>query len=300
MILPSFIIPGTAKSGTTSMYQYLKQCKEVFLLRKKELRYFCSNSLRRHGGGKGSARIYADVVSSQVAYEEFYRDTPPGVTAGEVTPHYLYYYHEAVPRIKAYLGDPRIFILLRDPVERAWSHYKHLVRDMREHKTFEQVITEEEASIDRGYEFAWHFKRVGLYYEQVKAYREAFSTVRTYIYEDWKSDLGQLANEVLNELAIPPKIWPKQIVANRGGVPKNRNLHEFMKGPIWKKASALRNGLLRFVPPLGLTDRIRKRNYQQPQMDPSTRQYLCDYFREDVQRLSDLLGRDLVSQWLDR
>ena len=299
MKLPNFLIVGAAKSGTTSMYMYLGQCKDIFLPAQKELRYFCNESLRLSSGGKNTSKIFNDIVSTQSEYEQFYLHATNSVAVGEITPQYLYYHHEAIPKIKTLLGDPLIFIFLRNPVERAYSQYKHLVRDLREDKPFEQVLLEEEQNKEKGYELGWHLKSLGLYYMQVKAYMDNFSKVRIYIYEEWKSDLGRLANEVLRELGLATITWPKQIIENRSGVPKNKGLQRIMKSCVWRNTIIWRNRLFPFIPPIGLTQKVLDKNLRQPKMKESTRKYLCDYFRADVRHLSGLLQRDLSLTWFD-
>ena len=69
----------------------------------------------------------------------------------------LYYYKSTVPFIKDFLGEPKILIILRNPVKRAFSAYKHLVRDGREHLTFEEGLIEEPDRISKNYELIYFY-----------------------------------------------------------------------------------------------------------------------------------------------
>ena len=125
---PRFLIIGCQKCGTTSLYNYLIQHPQVIPASKKEIHYFDSNYHR-------GATWYK---------KHFPVDAPkknPPIT-GEATPYYILHPH--VPaRVKAALPDVKLILMLRDPVERAFSHYKHHVKFDIEPLTFEAAIEAE-------------------------------------------------------------------------------------------------------------------------------------------------------------
>ena len=112
--LPTFLVIGAMKSGTTSLYHYLKGHEQVFLPMTKELDFFTAGSNWRRG---------VDWYAHQ------FRDADDAPARGEVSPRYAQYpTHAGVPeRIAQVLPDVRLVYVVRDPVARIRSHYQHLV-----------------------------------------------------------------------------------------------------------------------------------------------------------------------------
>jgi hypothetical protein len=129
--LPSFLIAGGMRCGTTALYEYLARHPQVTASRRKEVHYF---DLNFHRGSGWYARQFHGV-----------RRLPDGSPSRlfEASPYYLF--DPRVPaRLRAALPDARILFLLRDPVERAVSHYRKNIRDGREPLSFAEAIDAEE------------------------------------------------------------------------------------------------------------------------------------------------------------
>jgi len=109
---PDFIIIGAQKAGTTSLYNYLLQNPQILKSLKKEVHYFDLNFNKKVNWYK------AHFIKKNFSEKKI---------IGEASP--LYIYHPEVPaRIQSIYSNIKIIILLRDPVERAISHYKHLLK----------------------------------------------------------------------------------------------------------------------------------------------------------------------------
>ena len=104
-MLPTYLIAGTVRSGTTSLHRALRRHPEVFAPGEKELHFFD----RQFDRGVGW-------------YESLFADAPGTGPVGEATPNYVYDDH-AVERMAGVVPDARVVVLLRDPVERAYSQY---------------------------------------------------------------------------------------------------------------------------------------------------------------------------------
>ncbi len=129
-MLPSFVIAGTMKGGTTALLRGVKAHPDVVIASGKEIHFFDAHFDR--GVDWYRSQFPAAVGSS---------------TVGEATPDYMY--EEAViDRMTSTIPDARIIVILRDPVARAYSHYWHNVRRGREPLTFEQALAAEPSSID--------------------------------------------------------------------------------------------------------------------------------------------------------
>jgi hypothetical protein len=123
--LPDFVVIGAQRAGTTSLYWYLVQHPDIASAYTKEIHYFDRHHAR-------SVRWYR---------AHFPRDGRGRIT-GEATPYYLF--HPQVPaRLAGALPDVKLIVVLRDPVDRAYSHYWHSRRFGRESLSFEAAIEAE-------------------------------------------------------------------------------------------------------------------------------------------------------------
>lgn len=131
--LPSFIIAGTQKSGTTVLSAYLANHKDVSFARKKELHYFSNDKYYR----KGLVDGYLDYFRRWNYTEPGWKDRPP--LYGEATPYYLAS-RKACPRMAQVLGtNTKLIVLVREPVSRAFSEYQMKARRVRQQADFIQV-----------------------------------------------------------------------------------------------------------------------------------------------------------------
>ena len=131
--LPSFIIAGTQKSGTTVLSAYLANHQDMSFARKKELHYFSNDKYYR----KGLVDGYLDYFRKWNYTEPAWRHRPP--IYGEATPYYLAS-RKACSRMAQVLGsNTKLIVLLREPVARAYSEYQMKGRRVRQQADFIQV-----------------------------------------------------------------------------------------------------------------------------------------------------------------
>lgn len=128
---PDFLIIGTQKGGTTSLFYYLSQHPGIFAPYKKEIHYYDLNF------SKGEAwyrKHFPLIFSNKIS--------------GEASPYYMF--HPKVPeRVAKQNPNVKIIILLRNPIQRAHSHYQMAVRKGNElHATFEEAILNEKKRIE--------------------------------------------------------------------------------------------------------------------------------------------------------
>lgn len=123
---PHFLIIGAARSGTTSLYSYLVEHPRVVAAAKKELHFF---DLRFPNG--------------PAWYRDQFPSLSPDTITGEASPYYLFHSH--VPkRVFKLLPHVKLIVLLRNPVDRAYSHYYHAVKHGIETLPFERAIEQED------------------------------------------------------------------------------------------------------------------------------------------------------------
>jgi len=131
--LPAFLIIGTQKGGTTSLYSYLEGHPNMIGTFRKEVKFFDCNYLL-------GLRWYRSHFPYQSALRGKHAQT------GEASPYYMYH-PTALARIKKHLPDVKLIALLRNPVERAYSDYHHMFRSGRETLSFDEAISQEEDRI---------------------------------------------------------------------------------------------------------------------------------------------------------
>lgn len=129
--LPGIIVAGGMRCGTTSLFDWLKDHPQVSASRRKEVHYF---DLQLAKGTGWYRRQFAPL-----------RRLPDGTDSRPLESSPYYIFHPAVPaRVRAVVPDARVVFLLRDPVERAVSHFRKNVRDGREPLPFAAALAAEE------------------------------------------------------------------------------------------------------------------------------------------------------------
>ena len=119
---------------------------------------------------------------------------------------YLLFPEIVIPNIKQYLSsETKIIIMLRNPVERAYSGYQHVKRyNVKEDLEFEKAlaVSEQRYFTQKDMTPASRYKELGLYYKQVKAFLESFEQLHIVIYDDYKIDFEVEMKKVFDFLAI--------------------------------------------------------------------------------------------------
>ena len=118
--LPSTVIIGAPRSGTTSLFFYVKQHPDIFLPVRKELHYFSYDLLKENVDGPGDQGALASLCATREEYEAHYASVRAEKVIGEVSPSYLYF-SQVSERIRSELGEVKIIALLRNPVDKAFS-----------------------------------------------------------------------------------------------------------------------------------------------------------------------------------
>ncbi len=294
-ILPTFLIVGAAKSGTTALYHWLNQHPRVFMSPVKEPHFF--SGLQPTFRGPGDDRFNQPIVTEWEAYLALFAEAGRWAVRGEASPSYLDLYSTAVPRIRARIPGAKIVILLRHPTDRAFSEYVHLVRDGRETMTFRQSLDAEAVRMRAGWRRIWAHKERGLYYEAVKAYIDTFGrqNLGVWLYESMRDRPAATFREICEFIGIDEDFVPQFSQVNVGGVPRFKLLHQWLNG---------QGATVRFVRWL-LPNRIRTRlrqsvdrvNLNKLRISPEDREYLDAYYREDIARLRRLLPDINFSPW---
>lgn len=290
--MPNFFIIGAMKAGTTALYFTLKQHPDIFMSPIKEPNFFAFEGQEKPIFVEGEEVIYTELAEYRALF-----DRSNGKKAiGEASHAYLYI-PEATHRIRLTVPDARLICILRNPVDRAYSHYLYLLRDGYEPiDTFEHALNKEDSRIADHQQLGHYFHR-GLYSQQLKRYFDDFprDQIKVYLYEELTNNPITLAQDIFKFLGVSDAFIPEvSIKRNPSGVPKNKWLHALLVKP---------NPAKSFFQPL-LSERlyrvatqIRDQNLVKPELSPELRTKLIARYRDDILCLQDQIGKDL-SAWL--
>ena len=289
MALPNFLIVGAAKCGTTSLYRYLSQHPDIFMPKWKELSLFIGDPYGPLHRVKKTHYYYR--VFSKVKNE---------TAIGEASTCYLY--DKASPNlIIDALGPIKIIIILRNPVDMAYSLYNHELRKEGETiDSFETALRIEgerySSDLFQKQCYGWHanyyyFNR-GLYYDQVRRYFNIFGkqNVKILLFDNLIIDPVKLSQLTYRFLGVDTNFLPEIKIHNRRGplvtIPKFwRDYGLFQK----TLSFALSKNLLRKAKLL-----IQKRRLgRSDPINITTAQLLSKRFLNDICRLESLIQKDL-------
>ena len=297
--LPNFLIVGAAKCGTSSLHKYLDQHPDIFMSKVKEPRFISSQVTPFPLNGPGDHKVEAWYVKNYDAYAKLFEGAEGYPVVGESSADTLYFYKGTIPVIKQYLGDPKIIIMLRNPVKRTFSAYQHMVRDLREDLSFEDGLKEEPNRIINNWELIYHYKAVSLYYDSVKAFLDNFSSVKIILTEDQEKRPQQVLRDIFRFLNVDPNCDVNtEIRYNMSGKPKSQWLHQFFfEGNIARRiAQPIARTLFSHETRMRIAQKIQEKNLTRLTINPDTKNELQQYFEDDIRKLEKLLNRDL-SLW---
>lgn len=160
--LPDFVIIGAQKCGTSSLYYYLSQHPQLEMSAEKEIHYY--NYYIDHGRGLNWYKSFFPLKM---------RDA--GRMTGEASPNYLYL-ESAAEKLKKDVPDVKLIVLLRNPIDRAYSEYNMHVRQLKrdDFPTFEQAIANPELSMEASRVYLLR----GIYAEHIKNWMKHFDRDR--------------------------------------------------------------------------------------------------------------------------
>lgn len=299
MTLPNFLIIGAAKSGTSSLYMYLKQHPEIFMSPVKEPHYFSYDDESKMTKGPGDP--IPNAITDLPTYEALFDDVTSEKAIGEASTSYLYR-EEAAQRIHDMLPDAKLITILRNPAERAFSAYMHVVRDKREDsQDFAEALRKEEKRKADGWEPIWHFTSVGHYYYQLKRYYDLFShqQIKVFLYDDLQKNLPGLLREIYQFLEVDPDFIPGSTARyNVSGEIRSKKLHQISKW-LFSKPNPIRWLSRKIIPEkwrLNTASYFRESNLKKQEIPKNIRRDLSGLYSDEIRSLEKLIGRDL-SHW---
>jgi hypothetical protein len=286
--LPNFFLVGAAKAGTTSIYTYLSHHPEVFFPAIKEPHFF--TQVRP----APAQQFLIEAVTKRSTYLRLYGGATKHRVIGDASPSYLW--HPEVPqRIRAAVPQAKIAIVLRDPVERAYSHYLMDYREGAQSKPFYEALLEDMHRPEKGWGVSYLYYELGLYAEQVQRYLEIFKPeqVKVLMFEDLRHDTKAALYELAAFLGLDPNPLTHADTSrkyNSYAAPRNQYLRRLAGArlPRMLGQALIPSRLGAFI-----FQQIFLKQAPKPPLDRNTRELLCSLYDPELNKLERLLGRQL-------
>jgi hypothetical protein len=308
--LPNFFLVGAPKAGTTSLYQYLAEHPEIYMSPIKEPNFFASeirpenvseelqdrvrrdmDALKMYLQGPMSEKRFGGMVLEWEDYLKLFENVKGEVAIGEASVLYLWS-KTAAKNIFSRIPDAKIVMVLRDPAERAFSQYLHNVTNGIICGSFRQHIYNSSRPKSEKFSVGYPSLELGLYYEQVKRYVDIFprENLQILFFEDYRQQPARTLEKLFSFLHVnsgfTPDMSQKQLEPQ---VPRAVGAAHFLKRyGLWQP--------LKKLSPRAFRSQLREVVFKKRKslvMDSKDRDYLRDYYRDDIRKLSALLSRDL-------
>ena len=273
MPLPTFIVIGAMKSGTTSLNKYFKHHPQICMSQKKEINFFCNDNVWKHG---------VDWYSGN------FEKSPDTIAFGDVSPNYSKCHTSPLAPVRMHETVPnaRLIYIVRNPVKRFISHYIHNFAKMQTSKSFSEYLNDE-------IENKGNALRTSLYWEQLQRYLDYFPADNFKIIksEELLNNRRETLSDIFDFIGVENhwddayneesnvgslKVRPRWIVSWT-------RRHPRLFDRIWKR----RNGKLR-----GLLFRA----FSRPDPSEDQLKQLTAVFKPDSEKLSDFCDIDF-SDW---
>jgi hypothetical protein len=289
------MIIGAQKTGTTSLLRYLGQHPEILTHIQSEMTYFIQEY------GKDYQEIF---------FKYFSNGNPQGkiILAKHV---YVMYCPEAIHRLGAHNPRMQVLLMLRNPVQRAYSAYWYARRmGWETASTFSDALRMEEARLREGWQ-KWRqcaYIYNGKYYPHVKRLFDKFAKEQIHIFlsDDLKEDPSKVCRQIFTLFPINPDLIPE--IEKKHNIATQARSETMARVLAWtiNPDNPLRNKLKRLfsiICPSHLhfsfrqfLMEINKKPFSPPPMDLGTQLSLIEIYHEDNERLGKLIGRNL-SHW---
>ncbi len=309
---PNFLVVGAAKCGTTSLYHYLVRHPQVYMCPIKEPNHFSTDidpvnfspeykqiekekriNIKEYVNSDFRVKHWGSYVHDREDYTKLFRFAKDKKAIGEISNSYLFS-AVAAKNIHDEFPEMKIVMVLRNPVERVYSHYLANLRDGKTILSFRKELEKDAAKTEKGWAISHTYLEMGLYHDQVQRYLQLFpeNQIRIYLYDDLKKDTPGLVRNLFAFLGISTdsniNFSEKH---NEAKMPKNRFLVHLLT------RIGIKRRLLHLLPEKWQTP-VKSAFFSDspvPKMTAEDRNWLIDFYKEDIAKLSDLIHRDLSS-----
>ena len=306
-MMPDFLIIGAAKSGTTSLFQMLGQHPRVFLSPIKEPNYFSDDirienfsatyrkntflNTERYFAQEALPPLQLSFVRNTAQYQRLFGQAAAHACKGEASTSYLY--SETAAR-NIYNAQPgmKLIAILRDPADRAFSHYLMALKYGHVRGSFRQALETDIQKKPKGWGRSELFLELGLYGRQLQRYYQTFpeNQIHIILYDDFLAQPRRVGEECVHFLGLPLiDINWGQTHANKAETPRHPFINQLLV------RSGLKQGFKKIIPQ-GLYNAFKRMVYTQTKghsLAPQDRNWLLGYYKEDIALTAKLTGKNL-------
>ena len=296
-LLPTFLIIGAGKSGTTSLHNYLNQHPQVYMSPVKETNFF-----EMEGTDQESIEMIPQSVTKWEEYVKLFEEAGNAKAIGETSPMYLYG-KRSPENIRRYLPDVKLVVILREPTSRLYSRYLHLARDGR------LPTPHFKDALDRSNTVWWtrnDLVQEGFYHRHLSRYFKIFpkEQIKVFLYEDLQKNAARVMRELFKFIGVDETFVPNmQVRYNLSGKPRNRLINALIgaDGMMIKSAKAVVPELVKTLKSYpashSIVQRIRIMNLDRPAVSAEERRrFYQEIYADEIAKLEKLINRDL-SKW---
>jgi hypothetical protein len=287
MMRINFICPGTQKAATTTLYDILSQHPNVYLSTPKETFFY-----NREYKYKKGLTFYQNKYFSGFKNEKI---------VGEIASTYMCDLSVA-EKIRNILGkDIKLIFMLRNPVDRVYSHYWHNYREGDEKREFNSIIKEQLNQLENNKKSNCGYLGMGLYSQQIKKYMDYFNeeNFKFIIFEEFVKDIPKAMKEVFDFLEIDCyENINYEIKSNKSTVYRNVLIRNFYNSNIIRSIRLkIRNKLssnnFNRIFLKKIKNFIMYRSFKKPKLDEETRKGILNFYKDDIIELEKLINREL-------
>lgn len=302
---PNLFIVGQPKSGTTALHQFLGQHPEIYMSSIKEPHFFCSDFHLESDRAYGKQRFFD--FRSESAYLQLFAKAEGAKVIGESSTNYLYS-QVAAQKIHNFNPDAKIIIILREPAKYLYSLHSHYVKFTEENEP--DFLTALSLEADRQQEkitsprvispsYLYYSQRVQ-YYQQIKRYCDRFNPeqIKIVIFEDFKSENERVYRDVLEFLGVDPSFTPQYDAVNVNKEVKFQFINNLVNSPVVKNISKnlLSQEFNEFVRD-NIVEKFLWHQAPKATMPEDIKTQLMKQYKPQVERVSELIGIDLIAKW---
>lgn len=298
MRLPNFLVIGVPKAGTTSLWHLLRQHPDIYMPKLKEPRFFVDipDSSPRH---------------KQVSTLEEYRRLFGGATSekmlGEASAGYFHNVQDP-SEISELLNNPKLVVILRNPIERAFSHFLFSKQKGLEPKstTFRSAIRSKTVSVENGIRQR-PYVEVGFYNRHLAKWRSSFKEdeINIILFDNFINNSVESVQEVYDFLGVDSSYRPEGVGQHaKSGIPKSKVLHELIE-----ETGYMRKNIKKYTPDKitkymrSITQPIRRwvKNLNLENKKIPQREYniLHQIYKKDIIKLAEKTDKKVL-KWLDK
>jgi hypothetical protein len=288
---PDFFVVGAAKSGTTALWKFFQQHPEIFVTHKnenKELGYYSN----QYG------------ITNENRYLNFFKEAKSNQIIGEVCHAYLTS-EESAQWIKNEIPKAKIIIILRNPIDRAYSLYNWMIMHGYENSTtFRQALIKEKKVISgkydnkkllHAYKQNYYYVNTGFYFNQVKRYYDAFGKENVLILEhtEFKTNMNEHMHKIYSFLNVDSFEHTENKLVNNSIQLISVNIQYKCRRVLLSKFG--KNRFIKIV--FSKIMVLNKVNKTPKEINRELRKTLNIHYKEDIQKLSKLTNKPFIKLW---